>query len=203
MGMNALVGAQAAPQLLQELADHLRLTGNKISITQVTNEAIRTWIDADKARSPQGPEPSRGYQWKTLFLPDSTELRMECVGTKYYARVVGDQIIYAGRSVSPRGMTLAVAGEGRNAWRDMWIKLPDERYWKSAIRCRRDTERSKPPDSPVQTMAAAAAAMSDALKTALTLVEHSNAQSARKVERRGQKQRRESDLLGEDCAFID
>jgi hypothetical protein len=201
--MDALRAAPAAPHLLQELADHLKMSGNTNSIAQVTNDAIRAWIDADKARSPQAAEPSRGYQWKTVFLPDSTELRMECAGTKHYARVVGDNIIYAGRSVSPRGMTLAVAGDGRNAWRDLWIRLPGERNWKSATRCRRDAERSKPPDSPVQTMAAAAAAMSDALKTALALVEHSNAQTARKVERRGQKHRRESDLLGEDCAFID
>ena len=203
MSTNAIVSPQASPALLRDLADHLGITSNKKSATQALNEAIRAWIDADQARQPQPLEPSRGYRWKTLFLPDGTELRMECAGITFHARVIGDEIIFNGRSVSPRGLTLAIAGEGRNAWRDLWLRLPGERYWKQAIRCRHELERSqaKAPDSPVQTMAAAAAAMSDALKTALALVEHSNAQSAQKIDRRGRKHRRESDVLGDDCAF--
>lgn len=171
------------------------------------------------------PEPCRGYRWKTLFLPDSTELPMETIGSTYYARVAGDQIMFDGRSVSPRGMTVAVAGDGRNAWRDLWLKPPGERYWKQAIRCRHEQERAAAATvaaaaasvagagagaanpwvtlapSPVDSIAAAAAAMADALRTTLTLVEHCNAQVMPKVDRRGRKYRRESDLLGEACTF--
>lgn len=203
MGIDARGTPQVAPSLLRELADHLRLTGSNITFPQALADAVLAWIAADKERRPQEAEPSRGYQWKSLFLPDSTELRMSCAGTAFYARVAGDHIIFEGRSVSPRGMTLAIAGDGRNAWRDLWLKLPGERSWKHAMRCRRDAERvaAKPPASPVETMTAAAAAMSDALKSALALVEHSNALTVRKFERRGNKQRRESDVLGEDCSF--
>ena len=180
--------------------------------------------------SQPSPEPCRGYRWKTLFLPDSTELRMETIGSTYYARVAGDQIIFNGRSVSPRGMTVAVAGDGRNAWRDLWLKPPGERYWKQAIRCRHEQERSAAASasaaaasasaaagaagasgaanpwstlspSPIDSIAAAAAAMADALRTTLILVEHCNTQVMPKVDRRGRKYRRDSDLLGEACAF--
>ena len=40
-------------------------------------------------------------------------------GQNYYAKVVGDVILYEGRAVSPRQMTVAVAGPGHNAWRDL------------------------------------------------------------------------------------
>jgi hypothetical protein len=203
MSIDAGGAALAAPHLMNLLASHLKITGNSVSVSQALEDAIQKWIDADRERRPQAAGPSRGYQWKALFLPDTTELRMACADAQHYGRVVGDQIIFEGRSVSPRGMTLAIAGDGRNAWRDLWLKLPGQRHWKQAIRCRREVERAMatPPQSPVDAMSAAAAAMSDALKTALTLVEHSNAQTARKFERRGSKHRRESDILGESCAF--
>lgn len=38
-------------------------------------------------------------------------------------------------------MTLAIAGDGRNAWRDLWLKLPGEHCFKPASRCRREHER--------------------------------------------------------------
>jgi hypothetical protein len=201
MRHDAAVSRETSPGLLAELAAHLKVSGSKLSINQAMDEGIRSWIDADKARHAVPASPSRGYQWKTLFLPEGTELRMVCANNTYNARVCGDQIIFAGRSVSPRGMTLAVAGTGRNAWRDLTLKLPGDRFFRSAMCIRREQERTpaKPPDSPVQTMAAAAAAMSDALKTALALVEHSNAQAMPKYERRGSKHRRESDVLGEVC----
>ncbi len=72
-----------------------------------------------EAPPPASPDHSRGYQWKSLFLPHGTELRMTSSRQSGYARVVGDRIMYEGRSVSPRGLTLAIAGEGRNAWRDL------------------------------------------------------------------------------------
>lgn len=203
MGIDARATPQVAPTLLHQLADHLRLAESDSSFSEAMTEAINGWIAADKARRPQAAPHSHGYQWKSLFLPDTTELRMTCADANFYGRVVGDDIIFEGRSVSPRGMTLAIAGDGRNAWRDLWLKLPGERNWKKASCCRRDADRAaaKPPPSPADTMAAAAAAMSSALKSALALVEHSSALTVRKFERRGNKSRRANDALGEDCIF--
>ncbi|UUZ54985.1 hypothetical protein LP419_03400 [Massilia sp. H-1] len=80
--------------------------------------AVRAWIAADRAGSEEragsgdGSLPAaRGYLWKTVFLPHATVLRMLHEGQSHLAEVVGDHIIHRGVSVSPRGMTLAIAGE--------------------------------------------------------------------------------------------
>ena len=124
----------------------------------------------------------------------------------YTAQVVGDDIVFDGRRVSPRGMTVAIAGDGRNAWRDLSIRLPGERGWRSASRCRRDAQRAAqtPAPSPAQSMQAAAEAMSDALQTALALVELACPATLLDLgDRRVPKARRLDDVLGEDCAFDD
>lgn len=36
----------------------------------------------------------KGYQWKDLFLPDGTDLRMRYKGVDYYAKVEGDKLTY-------------------------------------------------------------------------------------------------------------
>ena len=130
--MNAL-GSQLAPRLLAELTMHLSKTGSKLSPAEAAAVAIRTWINTQQRPPASATEPpsTRGYQWKSLFLPEGTELRMSTTGSTYHARVVGDDIVYNGRKVSPRGMTLAIAGEGRNAWRDLYLKFPGE-----AVLCR-------------------------------------------------------------------
>ena len=207
MGTNAAVIGRAAPALLLALSEHLRNTGNALPTSEALDAAIRAWIGGDQQRQPDPAEHGRGYQWKQLFLPDATDLRMECAGSSFYGKVVGDNILYGGHSVSPRGMTVAIAGEGRNAWRDLWLRLPGARYWKQAMHCRCEHERHVAAQlqskslSPADSMAAAAASMADALQTTLALVQHCNAPSMPKLERRGRKHRRESDLLGDDCAF--
>lgn len=118
-----------------------------------------------------------------------------------YAKVIGDHLMYQGRRVSPRFFTQLVAPGVRNAWRDIWVRLAGMRVWKRASILRKELEKSAAPQSPADTINAAAACMSDALKTALTLVEQSNAQSARKFERRLERHRRESDLLADQCNF--
>ena len=107
------------PALLTELAAYLQKTHSKLSPAQAVGEAIRRFSagatsgnehdDAAKYRAGELGDNCRGYQWKTLFLPDSTLLRMTCGDETTYAQVVGDEIIFEGRAVSPRGMTLAIA----------------------------------------------------------------------------------------------
>lgn len=208
--MNAIVTDAVPPHLLAELALHLRNSASNLSVTQAASAAIRAWITANSqqiAPAPAVPDTSRGYQWKTLFLPGGTELRMSTRQSTYYARVDGDHIVFQGRRVSPRGMTLAVAGEGRNAWRDLWLKFPGERYWKQAIRCRSDQERTSRMQTardiaaPGDTVAAAAVTMSDAVKTLLELMERLTAPAARRQERRVRSARRADDILADHCAF--
>jgi hypothetical protein len=174
----------------------------------------RTRVRADANCAPDG------YQWKELFLPDGTELRMYSHDAVHRARVTGAAIFYQGRQVSPRQFTLAVAGEGRNAWRDLSLRLPGEKQFLPAgllrrraqadIRVRveaqlaeggmRGAEASRR-GSPAETIAAAADAMAEALRTALALVEHSNSQSIPKYERRVDPHRRTTDVLVNHIKF--
>lgn len=148
--MNAIQGHTLPSHLLAELAMHLRTSGSLLTVTEAATAAIRAWIGASTQPSTQqlaAPTPEQqvsacaGYQWKSLFLPSGTELRMSTRESTCHARVVGDDIIFGGRRVSPRAMTLAVAGNGRNAWRDLWLKMPGQTRFLPASRLRREHER--------------------------------------------------------------
>lgn len=124
------------------LADFLRDNGDRRDPVDVVAMAVEYWID-NASWKPEllKPIPSvgRGYQWKTLFLPDGTEIRMQYKGVYYYANVVGDKILYDGRSVSPATFANTVAQSSRNAWRDLWVRLAPDREWRLADECRSDS----------------------------------------------------------------
>ncbi len=157
MSINALRSPILTPHIWRELAMHLRNRGSTLTLEQAATVAIRAWIAANPPRFPppapaadQPPPPppplaepptALGYQWKSLFLPDGTDLRMSTRDDTAHARVCGDHIIYQGRRISPRGLTLALAGDGRNAWRDVWLRMPGEIDFKPASLCRMEHDR--------------------------------------------------------------
>lgn len=88
-----------------------------------------------------------GYLWKNkdadLFLPDGTQLRMPYKQKDYFAKVVGDQIMYEGKAFSPSNLVNEITGTSRNAWRDLWIKFPGDSDWKLADELRSDALESE------------------------------------------------------------
>ncbi|MCS0660979.1 hypothetical protein [Massilia terrae] len=116
------------------------------------------------------------------------------------ALVQGCNLVYKGRAVSPRQMTLEVAGKGYNAWRALWVLLPGETRWKQARRLRDDIRQFAAPLAlpPHEAMAAAAACMSETLRSALALVDHSTRQALPPLERRQERHRRQSDSMLDD-----
>lgn len=195
--MDALSRVLAPAHALRRLAAFLKENGRKMSMVDATALAINQWIATERGQLMEGTlMPTRGYQWKSLFLPEGTELRINCAGQSFYARVEGDAIIFQGQAVSPRQMALQVAGRGRNAWREMSVLLPGERKWYPAARLRREAEAAgvTQPVSPMEAMHAAASCMSETLKTALALVEHANDQALPVYERRVTRLRRADDL---------
>lgn len=223
--MNAAVLLPVDSDTLIALGTHLRDTGSELSVADVVSQAVRTWLAEHAARFDDGSlgtAPSslatqasagtaRGYQWKELFLPEGVELRMSYKGEVFHAHVAGDTIMYQGRSVSPRQLTIAIAGDGRNAWRDLSLRLPGEKHFRPACLLRRNLQSKlegqlkagadPAPESPAAAIAAAAAAMSEALRTALALVEHTKAQAMPKYERRVDYHRRAADILADHVAF--
>lgn len=186
-------GPAIPPAVYQELTDFLRQSGHPHTPAEAIHQAIKLWI----ARERSAALPERGYQWKQLFLPDQTRVRITFDGKSYMARVEGDELVYQGAPVSPHQLVKQIVGDGRNAWRELWVRLPGQRDWSSAdlLRARQIRRAAASPATPAEAMTKAAKAMSDALTTALTLVEHASLQSQNVLERRLPRYRRTEDTL--------
>lgn len=199
--MNAPSAPPGPPQAMRRLADFLAESGSSLTPVEAASEAISQWIGARRGQLLNvGIAPTRGYRWKTLFLPEGTRLRMHCAGKSFDATVEGDDLVFEGRAMSPRQMTLAVSGQGYNAWRALWVLLPGSARWRPASALRREAgQEGQRQVSPLEAMNAAAACMSETLKTALALVDHAKAQAQPSYERRVERRRRASDALEDAC----
>lgn len=131
------------------LAKFLEAHGSDRDPVEAVELAIHYWMDnADWKPEDLIPETvrseSRGYSWKYkdthVFLPHGTELRMRYKDHYNYAHVEGDEILYKEQPVSPGALTKLITGSNRNAWKDIWLKLPDSKSWKLADDYRRETE---------------------------------------------------------------
>lgn len=190
---------------VDELATFLRTSGSTLCLSEAITRAVKFWIavQIDEAA------PARGYQWKSLFLPHGTRLRMHFGNECFYADVVEEEFRFAGHGTSPRGMTVVVAGPGRNAWMDLWVRRPGDREWMQADKLRRalatqaaaQADKTAAQASPTEAIQAAAKCMSEALHTALLLVDQSRMQATQQVERRVEKHRRRNDEL--ESAWLD
>jgi hypothetical protein len=126
--MNPTRTCAIPPAAHAELTTYLRQSGSTLSEEEAVVHAVKSWIEQGRAAA----MPTQGYQWKQLFLPAGTRVRMRYDDDWSWAAVVGDDLIYRGRSVSPHQMAQEVAGDGRNAWRDLWIHMPGEKTWTNA-----------------------------------------------------------------------
>ncbi|MBV7536039.1 hypothetical protein KW842_09705 [Duganella sp. sic0402] len=176
-----------------ELCNYLRDSGSTLSPSEALIKAVQAWI----AQSRADALPARGYQWKQLFHPEGTRLRMRVIESWHSAAIVGDDLIYKGSAVSPHQMAKEAIGDGRNAWREIWVLFPGHKDWANAGKLRAQFLKhvAKIPPTPAEAMTVAAKAMSDALSTALTLVAHANHQAQNTLERRLPKYRRAWDTF--------
>jgi len=198
--MNEIMDPGRIPQpTLLELQDFLYRNRSTFSPAEAVAAAVKQWIASERA----AVQPARGYQWKKLFLPAGTRVRMQCGAEWHYADVVGDLLLYGACPLSPHQLAIAIAGPGRNAWRELWLLRPGDRFWIQADRLRRQLEQeplaARPP-SPMEAMQSAAHGMRHALQSALTLVEHVRLEAENAVERRTPRHRRREDYMNDDCA---
>ncbi len=108
----------------------LKHGGDARSIDQVVDAVLKDWLAAAAVANPgTAAAASRGYQWKSLFLPEGTLLPI-CVGGRYTeAAVCGEHIVYQGRRCSPRQFVMQVSGQVRNAWLAVWRRCPGDVRW--------------------------------------------------------------------------
>lgn len=115
------------------LADFLRAKEDPRDPVAAVADAIDYWMDnADWKPELLRQSTGRGYQWKSLFLPDGTEVRMQYKGQYRYAKVEGDLLLFEGEPTTPGSLANTIAGGSRNAWRDLWVKRPNDAEWRLA-----------------------------------------------------------------------
>jgi hypothetical protein len=118
--MFTTVAAQLSTHTLLRLIEYLRTRSDSHDVSEALNIALEFWLDAKNELPPNADQNGiRGYQWKSLFLPEGTILRSWSYGEHNYARVEGDKIIHDGRSVSPNQFARHFARTARNAWFDL------------------------------------------------------------------------------------
>lgn len=142
--MKSHVSVQIPTQQFLELADFLRSEGDPRDPVEMVSIAVDYWLENASWKSELLCEVDieiRGYQWKNLFLPNGTQIRMQYKGKSFYAKVDRDEIIYDGKSYSPGRLANTIAGTSRSAWRDLWIKRPEDKDWKSAEECRLEDKK--------------------------------------------------------------
>lgn len=217
MGQLYVNGPLLTPRLLQDLVNSLARTKSTLSPIEAIEMAVRAWIattedvflsslnshddlghaSRQRAHICAQPRPG-GYQWKSLFLPHGTELRMSTEAGSFYAQVDGDVILHKGKSVSPRQFTMAAAGNGRNAWRDVAVRRPGDDRWRIASQLRRECGIEDPRTenvSPMIAMREVAAAMEATLKTAQGIIAEAKGFAEPKFDRRHTPARRNEDII--------
>lgn len=118
------------------------------SASELAAVAIDEWLNrAQPAATPIARR--RGYQWKTIFLPEGTQLRAcSRSGCAAYAEVIGDAIFHEGEPVSPHQFICRCKGISRSAWTEITLLFPDADIWKTADACRQDALRRPQPPVP-------------------------------------------------------
>lgn len=164
--MKSTVTVQIDTDTLLLLISQLQIRGGAQDVSAAINSAIELWL-REQSLLAKGSDPAsvRGYQWKTLFLPEGTEIRSWSYGEHNYARVVGDDIIHQGRAVTPNQFAQSFARTTRNAWTDLYVRRPEDKQFRLAHRLR--LEQAKPTSPPPAATAPTADASVSALLAAL------------------------------------
>jgi hypothetical protein len=139
------IGVPIHTTLFLRLTDFLREKNDPRDPVLVVSDAIEYWLMNADFKSEllidENNGVSRGYQWKKLFLPDGTQLRMSYKGKYFYAKVEGDEVVYDGNPVSPASMVNSISGTSRSSWRDMWFKRPKDKEWLPAREWSKEREK--------------------------------------------------------------
>jgi len=80
-------------------------------------------------------QPDKGFHWKALFLPNGTLMKMH-YGDRDFIAEVRHQFIYFNEKSynSPSLLASQIASNtSRNAWRDFYIKRPEDKKFMPAL----------------------------------------------------------------------
>ena len=163
--MFTTVTLQLTPSTLLRLVEQLNRGAEPQDMSETIATAIEFWLDAQNQSPGADSSNTRGYQWKSLFLPEGTVLRSWSYGEHNYARVEGDKIIHEGVSVSPNQFARSFARTTRNAWFDLSVRRPGDKRFIMAGLLRKElqaelkaqeTTKARPSTAPEKNIVAAA-----------------------------------------------
>ncbi|MYM36984.1 hypothetical protein GTP38_21895 [Duganella sp. FT94W] len=176
--MKSTVSVQVDADVMLRLISHLKVRGGAQDVCEAVSGAVGLWL-REQSQLPFGCDPAsvRGYQWKSLFLPEGTEIRSWSYGEHNYARVVGDDLIHKGKSVTPNAFAQSCARSMRNAWKDLSVRRPQDKQFKMAHRLRLRLELAEQARQP-QTIPAAKAGPADPTMALLLAALQAQLQSA-------------------------
>lgn len=140
--MFTTVTVQLPTHSMLRLVEHLAQRGGTQDISESIATALERWLAANGETLTAAAE-MRGYQWKTLFLPEGTVLRSWSYGEHNYACVEGDKIMHEGASVTPNQFARSFARTARNAWFDLSVRRPGDKHFKIASRLRQELEEEE------------------------------------------------------------
>ncbi|MBB3222720.1 hypothetical protein [Pseudoduganella umbonata] len=139
--MIPLVALPVAPHTMLALLQFIEQSDSALAPGELADKAILAWLESRRAEAGRPAVPVlRGYQWKCLFLPEGTRLRVWCRSEHGYAEVVGDRLMHNGLPVSPNQFVAACSDTVRNAWVEINVLMPGEKAWKLASMRRREIE---------------------------------------------------------------
>ncbi len=75
---------------------------------------------------------NKPLDWKEVSVPAGTEVRMTHKRAVQYGVVQNGGIVDADGEFTPNEWAAKVTGTARNAWRDLWFRLPSSSSWVSA-----------------------------------------------------------------------
>lgn len=81
--------------------------------------------------------------WKEVSVPVGSDVRMQYDGSHHYGKVKEGRIADQDGLFTPSEWASKVAaGTNRNAWRDLWFKLPGQSSWISATMLREQARKA-------------------------------------------------------------
>lgn len=135
--MDATEALPIQSSLVQRLQAHLMRRGGAPDLQHALSAAIELWLaEQSKLRIGSDPASVRGYQWKSVFLPEGTQLCTRSYGADQYARIVGKELFFRGRAMSPNQFAHWAGRGTRNAWNDIYVRRPQDKFYIPAKRLR-------------------------------------------------------------------